>query len=94
MRPPDFFTANYNLAPHTSRPDFLLPKWDRLAELNSFTGSSGQAVSFQNDIGRQSRGYVSSVDESKQEIKLLTGQGLQTYIYDEDSRWLVVSTNS
>lgn len=40
MRPPDFFTVNYNLAPHTSRPEFLLSGRDRLAELNSFTGRS------------------------------------------------------
>lgn len=59
-----------------------------LSQAVKLRGSSGPAVSFKNDIGRQSRGYVSSVDESKQEIKVLSGQGLLIYIYDEDSRWL------
>src|SRR3990167_8652075 len=40
MKTPDFLTTSRDLVPHTARPDFLLPKWDRLAELNSFAAST------------------------------------------------------
>lgn len=59
-----------------------------LSQVEKLRGSNGPAVSFKNDIGQQHRGYISSIDESKREIKLLTGQGLQTYTYDENTRWL------
>ena len=59
-----------------------------LSQLARLKGSSGPAVSFKNDIGHQNRGYISGVDRSAREISLLTGQGLETYAYDENSRWL------
>jgi len=43
MRKPDVFRDYYDLllsTSSTSRPDFLLPKWDKRAELGSFAGST------------------------------------------------------